>query len=48
VFTFCVLPDENDVDVVVSGLDSLTGLAVQNVNKKIQRVSQFNVSGFQV
>lgn len=36
VFSFCVLPDDHDVDVPVSSLDSREGLAVHHVGVQIQ------------
>ncbi len=44
--TFGVLSDENDVNVVVSGFDSLSRLAMEDIDEEIERVSQLNIPRF--
>lgn len=36
VFSLCVLPDDHDVDVLVTSLDSREGLAVHHISKQVQ------------
>jgi hypothetical protein len=46
--TFCILSDQDDVNVFVSGLDAGLGFAVQHVDEQVEGVSQLDVSRFQI
>ena len=37
------LPDNDDVDVFVSGFDSLHRLAMDHVDEKVQRITHLNI-----
>ena len=47
-FTFCILANNDNVDIFMASFNSFFGAAIQNVDKEIKLITHLNVARFNV